>query len=119
LSPLSYSGFPDGTGVILNATGTGQSVTFTVNVPAAGTYDIAYTTQVATNHGNAQFAINGTNVGPTTGQYATATGYARLDLGNYTFASAGSYSFTFTVNGKNGSSTGYALAFDDLILTPQ
>ena len=35
------------------------------------------------------------------------------------FAAAGSYSFKFTVMGKNAASTGFSIAFDDITLTPQ
>jgi hypothetical protein len=97
----------------------GDSVTFTVNVPQAGIYDIAYTTEKASNRGYLQFSINGTNVGPLSGQYATAIAFARCDLGNFSFPAAGSYSFKFTVAGKNSSSSGYTLAFDDITLAPQ
>jgi len=119
LAPFTYSGFPDGTGMLFSSTGVGDSVTFTVNVPQAGVYDIVYTTQKAANRGYLQFSINGTNVGPQSGQYATTSAFARCDLGNFTFPAAGSYSFKFTVMGRNASSSGYSLAFDDIILTPQ
>ncbi|HKF25289.1 MAG TPA: hypothetical protein VKB24_04915, partial [Candidatus Acidoferrum sp.] len=119
LTPLSYSGFPDGTGTLFNATGVGNFVTFTVNVAQAGTYDVSYTTEKDVNRGYLQFSINGTNLGPQCGQYATAPAFARCDLGNFNFAAAGTYSFKFTVQGRNASSSGYTLAFDNIILTPQ
>jgi hypothetical protein len=119
VTPFTYSGFPDGTGMLFNATGVGNSVTFTVNVAQRGIYDVAYTTEKDSNRGYLQFSINGTNVGPLSGQYTTAPAFARSDLGNFNFAAAGTYSLTFTVQGRNGSSSAYTLAFDDIILTPQ
>jgi hypothetical protein len=119
LSTLSYSGFPDGTGLLLNSTATGAWVTFTVNVAQPGVYDVSYTTQETTSRGMAQLSVNGGNLGPVIDQYASATTYSRFDLGNFNFAAAGNYSFQFAVTGKNASSTNYSLAFDNIILTPQ
>jgi hypothetical protein len=116
---FSYSGFPDGSGTILDATQVGNSVTFTVNVVQAGIYDVSYTTKEATARGIVQLTINGTNTGPATDQYATADTYSRFDLGNFNFAAAGNYSFKFTVTGKNPSSSDYPIAFDNIVLTPQ
>ena len=116
---FSYSSFPDGNGTILDATAVGDSVTFTVNVAQPGTYGISYSTKEATARGTTQLTINGTNTGPVVDQYAPADTYSLFDLGNFTFSAAGNYSFKFTVKGKNASSTGYALVFDDIILTPQ
>jgi hypothetical protein len=116
---ITYSGFPDGTGTILDATAVGDSVTFTVNVPQPGTYDVSYSTKEATARGATGLTINGTNTGPVTDQYAPADAYSLFDLGNFTFSAAGNYSVKFTVTGKNASSTSYSLVFDNIILTPQ
>jgi hypothetical protein len=116
---FAYSGFPDGSGTILDATAVGDSVTFTVNVAQPGIYDVSYTTKEATARGTDQLTINGSNVGPVIDQYASADTYSRFDLGNFNFAAAGNYSFKFTVTGKNAISTGYAIAFDIITLTPQ
>jgi hypothetical protein len=43
----------------------------------------------------------------------------RIDLGNFNLAAAGNYAFKFAVLGKPAGSTGYTLAFDEIILTPQ
>jgi len=118
-STFAYSGFPDGSGTLLSSTAVGDSVTLTVNVAQPGTYDVAYTTKEATSRGATQLAINGSNTGPVIDQYAPADTYSRFDLGNFNFAAAGNYSFKFTVTGKNAASSGYSLAFDDIILTPQ
>jgi len=80
---------------------------------------VSYTTERASNRGYAQFSVNGTNLGPTSGQYAAAPAYARIDLGNFNFAAAGNYSFKFAVLGKPAGSIVYTLAFDEIILTPQ
>jgi hypothetical protein len=116
---LVWNGFPDGKGTILDAGAVGDNVTFTVNIPAAGVYDIVYSTKKTTNRGTTQLAVNGTNVGPATDQYNPADLYGKFDLGTFNFATAGNYSFKFTVTGKNAASTSYQLSWDDFILTPQ
>ncbi len=118
---FTYAGFPDTTGTILDATAAAQSVTMTLNVATAGTYDIKISTKLLNTRGVYQLAINGANVGALQDEYnATSAGiYATLDLGNFNFAAAGSYSFKFTVAGKNAASTGFSIAFDDITLTPQ
>jgi hypothetical protein len=117
---FDWSGFPDNQGTILDATAVGNSVSFTVNVAQAGIYAISYSTKKTTNRGTAQLAINGANTGPTSDQYAANdTTYGFFNLGTFNFATAGNYSFKFTVTGKNASSTSYQIAFDDIILTPQ
>ncbi|MBV9886405.1 MAG: chitobiase/beta-hexosaminidase C-terminal domain-containing protein, partial [Acidobacteria bacterium] len=108
---FTYSGFPDTTGTILDATAAGQSVTMTLNVATAGTYDIKISTKLLNTRGVYQLAINGANVGALQDEYnATGAGiFATLDLGNFNFAAAGSYSFKFTVLGKNAASTGFSI----------
>ena len=93
----------------------------TLNVATAGTYDIKISTKLLNTRGVYQLAINGANVGALQDEYnATSAGiYATHDLGNFNFAAAGSYSFKFTVAGKNAASTGFSIAFDDITLTPQ
>lgn len=120
LGSLTYGGFPDTTGTILDATSIiGNNVTFTVNVAAAGTYDVKLSYKRYKTRGISQFTINGTSVGGPLDQYLDTDGYATVDYGNFTFESAGNYSFKFTIIGKNPSSTGYSVSFDDFTLTPQ
>ena len=119
---FTYASFPDTTGTILDATAAGQSVTMTLSVANAGTYDIKISTKLLNTRGAYQLAINGANVGALVDQYnasSSAGVYATQDLGNFNFAAAGSYSFKFTVAGKNAASTGFSIAFDDITLTPQ
>ena len=119
---FTYASFPDTTGTILDATAAGQSVTMTLTVATAGTYDIKISTKELNTRGVYQLAINGANVGALQDEYnasPSAGVYATLDIGNFNFAAAGSYSFRFTVMGKNAASTGYSIAFDDITLTPQ
>ncbi|HUE43826.1 MAG TPA: chitobiase/beta-hexosaminidase C-terminal domain-containing protein [Candidatus Sulfotelmatobacter sp.] len=119
---FTYASFPDTTGTILDATAAGQSVTMTLNVATAGTYDVKISTKELNTRGIFQLAINGASVGAPQDEYNgsnSAGVYATLDLGNFNFAAAGTYSFKFTVTSKNASSTGFSIAFDDITLTPQ
>jgi Legume lectin domain/Chitobiase/beta-hexosaminidase C-terminal domain len=116
---FTYTGFPDTTGTVLDATKVGDNVTFTVNVATAGTYDVQLSYKNLSDRGTMQLAINGTNVGSTLDEYAATDSYAGFDFGTFNFPTAGNYSFGFTVTGKNASSTGYSISFDDMVLTPQ
>jgi hypothetical protein len=117
---FSYQNFPDNLGTMFYSTNVGDNVTFMVNVPAAGTYDVKISYKQYQPRGIVQTAINRVNVGPPIDQFiSNGDAYAVTDLGAVNFPSAGSYPFTFTVIGKNPGSTAYSLAFDDIILTKQ
>jgi hypothetical protein len=118
---FTWSGFPDGAGEIADGTAAGAYLNFTVNVPAPGTYDIKAATKKFPTRGIFQLSVNGTNAGPTEDEYsANADGvFQEYDLGNVTFATAGNYSFKFTVTGHNSSSGGYTVCFDYIKLTVQ
>ena len=120
LQVFSYQNFPDGLGTMLTSSNMGDKVTFPVNVPAAGTYDVKISYKRYQPRGIMQAAINGASVGPAIDQFVdTADAYGVTDLGVRSFPSAGNYLFTFTVVGKNPASTGYSLTFDEITLTPQ
>jgi hypothetical protein len=117
---FSYQNFPNGLGTMFYSASVGDNVTFMVNVPAAGTYDVKISYKQYQPRGVVQTAINNTSVGAPIDQFVSnSDAYAVTDLGAVTFSSAGSYPFTFTVVGKNPSSSGYTLAFGDITLTPQ
>ena len=117
---ISYPGFPDGAGTILDATAVGDNVVFTVAVPSAGLYDVKVAYKQFTTRGIMQAAVNSTNLGAPVDQFIpTGDAYAVSDLGNLNFASAGNYLFKFTVVGKNSGSSGYTISFDTITLTPQ
>ena len=116
---FAWAGFPEGSGTTLDATGVGNYVTFTINVAQAGVYDISYGTKLYSTRGTSQLSINGTNFGPVVDQYNSNISFASFDLGTFNFAAAGNYFFRFTVTGKDAASSGYTMAFDDIVLTPQ
>jgi hypothetical protein len=65
--------------------------------------------------------VAGVNFGPTVDEYNANSGgvWKEFDLGNLNFPSSGNYQFKFTATSKNASSSGYALTFDYIKLTPQ
>lgn len=100
-----------------NATTPRQFVAYTVNVPQTGYYQIKVGTQYKPNKGMFQLAVNGTNINGPIDEYSPNTGFDSRDLG-WVYFSAGTYTFKFTVTGKNPSSSGYGLAFDYIDLVP-
>jgi len=116
---FAYAGFPDSRGTILDATAPQDSVTFSVKVPTAGTYDIKMSYKPNDNRGISQLTINGTTVGVPLDQYLYVDSFATVDYGQFNFPAAGSYSFKFTILGKNANATSYSISFDDFTLTPQ
>ena len=118
---FAWTGFPDGQGMILDATAVGDSITLTVNVATAGIYDVKVSMKDLNTRGIWQLAVNGANVGGSQDEYqATGSGaFIVTDLGNFNFSPAGNDSFKFTVTGKNAASSGYSISFDTITLTPQ
>jgi hypothetical protein len=106
---------------MLDSTEEGNSITFTLNVPKAGTYDVKVASKTFPNRGIGQLSVNGTNVGSPMDQYSSSAAgdFQVLDLGNVSLTSAGNVPFKFTVTGKNASSNDYLLAFDYIQLTPE
>ncbi len=117
---FGFSGFPDGTGILFSSGKVGDNLSFTLNVPTPGTYDVKVSMKTTTSRGIMQLSVNGTNVGSPADTYSNTTGsYAVFDLGLVTIATPGAQTFKFTVTGKNAASSGYILCFDDITLTQQ
>jgi Legume lectin domain/Chitobiase/beta-hexosaminidase C-terminal domain len=118
---LAWTGFPDGTGTIIDGINIGDSVTFTVSVATAGTYDIKLSSKDLNTRGIFQLSINGTAVGSPQDEYINSGSgvYVVHDIGTFNFAAAGNYAFKFTVSGKNAASSAFSMDFDDITLTPQ
>ncbi len=63
--------------------------------------------------------IDGVQVGGTVDQYATASAYTSVTLGNAALATSGAHTIVLTVAGKNASATQFYLATaDSFTLTP-
>ena len=115
---FSWPGLTDGKGTILNATAAGAFVTFTANVPAAGTYDVRVAVLKQAAGGIWQLSIDGRNQGSAEDTYGAQAAWEEFDLGLVSISSSGPHAFQFTVTGKNGQSRGYRIAFDYMKLIP-
>ncbi len=110
-------GYSNGHGMIYNATGVGNYVTFIIPNIAAGTYDIRIGVKKLSSRGIVQLAI-GTptitpvNLGAPQDFYASSATFTEIDLGTWNPATTSDKYFQFTVTGKNASSTGYSMALD-------
>lgn len=118
--------FSNTAGTFLNATATGQFVTYDVPNLAAGTYDVRVGVKTWNNKGIWQLAISRmdqqgspTNVGSPIDEYSANTGYAEVDLGSWTPGTTSDKAFRFMVTSKNASSSGYQIAFDYIRLIKQ
>jgi hypothetical protein len=108
-----------GTNSLLTANAIGDFITYTVNIPWAGHYNVRVTLNKAGNRGRCNLYVDGsaTTLGAEMELY-NATGYAyqEVDQGDITFTNAGAHTFRFQVSGKHPSATAYKLAFDYLKL---
>jgi hypothetical protein len=115
---FAYGGFTDGNGTTLDATKAGDNVTITLNVPAAGNYDVKYAVKKHDTCGVVQLTIGGANVGPAEDEYSANDPWQEFDLGTVSLP-AGNVAFVFTVVSKNSASSGFTQSFDYIKLTPQ
>ncbi len=105
----------------------GQFIEFTVDVPAAGTYEISAESFLHQSRAKYKLYLPETKqyIGEEKDQYCTATLSQKFDdpervqldtFGNVTVAAPGKLRLRFEVTGKNNASTGYTLAFCDIQL---
>jgi hypothetical protein len=113
------TGLSGGAGIILEGLAAGDSLTFTVTIPEARTYDIRVGVKNSNNRGIWQLNADGVDQGPQVDQYAAASVLKEIELGSVTFTSAGDKAFSFTVTDRNASSTGFWIALDYIKLIPQ
>ena len=96
----------------LNSTSAGQTMTFTTPSIPAGTYQIQLRYWGNVTRGQHTVQIDGTQLGGTIDQYATAKTYVSVILGTATFTSAGPHSIAMTVTGKRPAATKFYLTAD-------
>src|SRR5690606_32684809 len=92
-------------------------VQYMANVPSAGTYNVKVRVKKHPDRGIGQLYIDGVPHGAPIDQYAASQGYEEVNLGDYSFSSAGDKAFRFQATGKHASSTSYKLATDSIRLT--
>jgi outer membrane protein assembly factor BamB/mono/diheme cytochrome c family protein len=101
----------DGPGFTLEGKQPGDFVTFTVNIPQAGNYNVKVRVDNWKNRGIWQLTTDNVNRG-SADQFSPWATSAEIDLGNFVFDAGGDHSFTFTVRGKNAASEGYWIVLD-------
>lgn len=119
---LDDSNFSGGQGQSLRADSTGDYIQYTLNVPSSGEWNITVRVKKWKPRGIFQLKLpqqGNANVGGPVDTYSPSVQYAEMDVGNYTFSSAGNQQFRFEIVGKNSSSTGYYLVLDYIKLTKQ
>ena len=122
-SGITYRTSPDsrfsgGNGAFFDATAAGQFFTYSLPSVNAGTYDVKVGVKDWNNKGIWQ-ASGTSNIGPTEDEYTVNETFTEVDLGNWTVSTTGNQAFTFTVTGKNASSSGFGIAVDYIKLTAQ
>ena len=98
--------------MLLKAEGPGNSVTYNVTIPSAGTYDVKVGIRKGNRSGIIQLAIDGVNQGSARDGYSADVDYEVVDLGRVTFTEAGEKTFQFLVTGRNPNSSGYQFVLD-------
>ncbi|HXJ41651.1 MAG TPA: hypothetical protein VNH18_20415, partial [Bryobacteraceae bacterium] len=109
---FAWSGFPDGVGTILDSTKVGDSVTYTVNIPKAGTYDVHVTSKNFPQRGMWLLAVDGVNYGAAVDEYNARETYVDTDVGPIVIRTAGNHTLKFVVTARNAAATDYKISFD-------
>jgi hypothetical protein len=112
------------TGRRLDANAANDFVTFRVEVPFQGQWNVKIGVLRRSSAGQFQLAVappgsmTFVNVGGVNETYNAATSVREFNLGNHTFSAPGDWRFRFTVPAKNGNSSGFDLTIDYIRLTP-
>lgn len=101
----------------LLATAVGDHIEYTIDVPAAGTYDLSTVYRTANVRGIAQTSVDGGKVGSPYDLYANSSAYTSVTAGTITVAEPGPITVRYTVAGKNPASGGYGLGVDVITLS--
>lgn len=103
------------------AAGENEFVTYNIEVPQAGSYQVKLRFKKHFSRGKFQLSIDDAPQSGVQDQYAASVASAEVSLGTKFFSSAGSKAFRFAVPipGKHTNSTGYGLSFDYIQLQPQ
>jgi hypothetical protein len=107
----TQSGSRDGTSTSLNATAVGQYVEYTINVAAAGLYDLRAGLKSGNSHAMLQLYINGIAVGGPKDEYGAGSAFYNDDFGNVDLP-PGNVTLQFVAVNKNPASSDYTMAFD-------
>lgn len=101
---------------VLNAAG--DFVQYTVNIAAAGTYQVYAKNKNYNNRGIYKLQVNGVDCGSPVDQYTSAITYSESYHGQVIISTPGNYTFKFVITGKNAASSSYGLGLDCIKLQP-
>jgi hypothetical protein len=94
----------------------GDSMVLTIDIPTAGTYELSAVMTKARDYGIVSLAVDGTSLGqPFDGYNFPDVIVANVEYGSVSL-SAGTHQLTFTLVGKNASSSNYLVGIDYLQL---
>ncbi|WP_394941104.1 DUF4832 domain-containing protein [Psychromicrobium sp. YIM B11713] len=100
-----------GMGDRFNATAVGQQISYTIDVPQSGTYDLRAAAKLNNSSGVFQAKLDDQNLGSPQDLYSSAETAGESFLGRVSLSS-GRHKVQFVSTGKNISSSGYALTTD-------
>src|SRR5260370_30744853 len=103
---------------LLNANASGEFVTYTVPISAAGTYGVQVGIKTGDDGGRFQLVIDGVTQGSAQEEYSLASDYELRDLGAVTFSTPGNKAFQFSLTGRDPRSRGYTLGLDYIDMQP-
>ena len=115
-----------GKSVLFRANAVGDYIVFRLNVPTAGSYNVAMTAKMQSDRGIIQLAVGDSPTGPFVNvdtpkdEYRSALTFGSVGTftAKATFASSGTKYIRLSVTGRNGAASGYYVSADKLTLTP-
>jgi hypothetical protein len=120
VTEISEPNASNGAWILANLTAAGQSIEYTVDVPADGFYQVDVRYKENESRGRSQLTIDGSALGPEADHFQPRGMYKGIEFrerrqGNVRLAK-GEHAVRFTSTGSSGSS--YAVGLDYLKLTP-
>lgn len=108
-----------GYGSKLNADGVNDYVEYDIYIPSAGSWNIQIRVKKQNTRGKFRLYLPQADsyVGSEHNQYSPSDTYETINIGNYTFNSAGIKKFRLVVTGKDANSLGYTLGNDMIRVT--
>ena len=101
----------------LEATGTNQSIAYTVTNLPAGTYDVAMSWKGNSERGIITFTLDGMMLGGDLDQYSSDQTYPTTDYGIVTFTNNANHNVLLNVVGKYPEANGYWISTDRFLFT--
>lgn len=114
--PFANRQLSGGHGDKYNATAIGDAITYPVDVPVPGTYEIEIRTLTHPTRGVYQLSVDGEEIGDAFDSYRPDAFNRLFTLGPVTFSTPGEWDLSFTAVGQHAESSGVTLALDHIEL---